>query len=98
LGKIFDSFMFRARIGWGTALSFDVLKRWLERDELPYSQYLRFFGSWLIAFIFFFIWTYHGLMPKLIYTHPAEIAMFQNALPITANQASWAVKIGRAHV
>ena len=93
LGKIFDRFIFRPLIGWGTALSFDVLKRWLEKSESPSAQYLRFFSKWLITFLFFFIWTYHGLIPKLINAHPAEVAMFQNAFPITSDQAIWAVMI-----
>lgn len=92
-GKIFDRFMFRPLIGWGTALSFDVLKRWLEKDELPFSQYMRFFSYWLISLLFFFIWTYHGLIPKLIYTHPSEVEMFQNALPISEDQSILAIMI-----
>ena len=92
-GKIFDHFIFRPLIGWGTALSFDVLKRWLKKDELPFSQYLRFFSSWLISLLFFFIWTYHGLIPKLIYTHQAEVAMIENGLHITTSQALWVVMI-----
>lgn len=91
LGKIFDWIIFRPLIGWGTALSFDVLKRWLEKDESPVLQYTRFFSNWLITFLFVFIWTYHGLIPKLINVHPVEIAMFQNALPIISNQAHLAV-------
>ena len=63
-GKVFDRMIFRPLIGWATALSFDVLKRWLEKGESPRSQYIRFFSSWMITFLFFFIWTYHGLMPK----------------------------------
>ena len=34
-GKIVDKFVFRPLIGWATALSFDVLKRWLEKGEDP---------------------------------------------------------------
>ena len=48
-GKIADKFIFRPLIGWATALSFDVLKRWLEKGEAPRSQYIRFFSTYLIT-------------------------------------------------
>lgn len=92
-GQIADRLLFRPLIGWGTALSFDVLKRWLEKDETPISQYLRFFVSWLFAFLFFFIWIYHGLIPKLIYMHPDEISMVNNLFPLTYEKGYWIVKM-----
>ncbi|MCJ7840269.1 DoxX-like family protein [Lederbergia sp. NSJ-179] len=81
-GKLFDHFIFRPLIGWATALSFDVLKRWLEKEEKPSFQYKRFFCSWIITFLFFFIWTYHGLVPKIIHVHPEEIGMMTNLLRV----------------
>ncbi|WP_099157830.1 DoxX-like family protein [Virgibacillus ndiopensis] len=92
VGKWFDQILFRPLIGWGTALSFDVLKRWLEKGETPSSQYIRFFSNWLITFFFFFIWTYHGLVPKIINMHPEEIAML-DVFSITSIQAYWLVMI-----
>ncbi|ASN06009.1 DoxX-like family protein [Virgibacillus necropolis] len=93
IGKLFDHFAFRPLIGWGTALSFDVLKRWLEKGEAPAYQYIQFFSNWLITFLFFFIWTYHGLIPKVVNLHPEELYMVTAALPVTINQASWIVMI-----
>lgn len=93
IGRVVDHFVFRPLIGWGTALSFDVLKRWLEKEETPASQYIRFFSNWLVAFLFFFIWTYHGLVPKLLNLHPEELSMVTAALPITSSLASMAVMI-----
>ncbi|HZG69946.1 MAG TPA: DoxX-like family protein, partial [Chondromyces sp.] len=75
----------------GTALSFDVLKRWLEKGEPPSSQYIRFFNSWLIYFLFFFIWVYHGLVPKLLVTHPVEMNMVTSLLSLSAGEAYWMV-------
>ncbi|MCA0969228.1 DoxX-like family protein [Halobacillus litoralis] len=69
---------FRPLIGWGTALSFDVFKRWLEKKEAPRSQYVRFLTYWMLTFLFAFIWIYHGLVPKLIAMHPEEQALAQN--------------------
>ncbi|MDN4492552.1 DoxX-like family protein [Ureibacillus sp. BA0131] len=92
LGRILDRLLFRPLIGWGTALSFDVLKRWLENGETPYSQYLRFFVCWFITCLFCFIWIYHGLIPKLIYMHPDEVLMVKNLSPFSDDMAFSIVK------
>ncbi|WP_155590882.1 DoxX-like family protein [Lysinibacillus cavernae] len=74
LGAFMDLF-FRPLMGWATALSFDVLKRWLETGENPAAQYRRFFLTMLISILFSFVWFYHGLVPKIIVQHPQEIMM-----------------------
>lgn len=86
-GQMVDQLLFRPLIGWGTALSFDVLKRWLEKGETPISQYARFSVSWCITFLFSFIWLYHGLIPKLIFMHPDEISMVNNLVPLSHENA-----------
>ncbi|WP_368668702.1 DoxX-like family protein [Sporosarcina sp. 6E9] len=78
VGKIVDKFVFRPLIGWATALSFDVLKRWLEKGETPSSQYVRFFSTYMMTYAFAFIWMYQGLIPKIIGMHPAELSMIGN--------------------
>lgn len=88
VGQWFDHFIFRPLIGWGTALSFDVLKRWLEQEEPPSSQYLRFFSHWLISLLFAFIWIYHGLVPKLMNMHPEEVDMVRRSLSVDSSQAA----------
>ena len=85
-GKVFDAFIFRPLIGWGTALSFDVLKRWIEKGEAPRSQYLRFFTTYGLTIFFAFIWIYHGLIPKIIGRHPEERRMLAGALPFDDSQ------------
>ncbi|MCL1694673.1 DoxX-like family protein [Lysinibacillus sp. BPa_S21] len=79
LGKLFDG-VFRPVMGWATALSFDVLKRWLEKGENPFSQYRRFFLTMLISVLFCFVWLYHGLVPKIIVQHPTEVMMIKELL------------------
>ncbi|MFJ8089209.1 DoxX-like family protein [Lysinibacillus sp. NPDC095746] len=79
LGKLFDA-VFRPVMGWATALSFDVLKRWLEKGENPFSQYRRFFLTVLISVLFCFVWLYHGLVPKIIVQHPTEVMMIEELL------------------
>lgn len=93
LGKVIDTLIFRPLMGWGTALSFDVLKRWLEKGEAPLSQYIRFFSYWAISFCFAVVWLYHGLIPKLIYMHPEEIAMVQDGLSVSFKQAVMVVNV-----
>ncbi|MEK4521071.1 DoxX-like family protein [Psychrobacillus sp. FSL W7-1457] len=87
LGKMMDRLLFRPMMGWATALSFDVFKRWLEKGDTPSNQYVRFFSHWLITILFFFVWVYHGLVPKLILMHPEEVSMTQGMLPLTVNEA-----------
>lgn len=91
VGEIVDRLFFRPMIGWGTALSFDVLRRWLEDDETPASQYRRFFFSWMIVFLFAFVWLYHGIVPKMLLRHPEEIQAVQGLLGLTGQSASSAL-------
>ena len=63
LGGFFDR-LFKPIMGWATALSFDVLKRWIEKGELPASQYQRFLITSLISVLFFFVWFYQGYYLK----------------------------------
>ncbi|UFT99981.1 DoxX-like family protein [Radiobacillus kanasensis] len=81
LGAFVDRFLFRPVMGWGTALSFDVLKRWMEKGESPQHQYTRFLSFWMISFLFLFIWMYHGAVPKLFFMDEAELQMVQTILP-----------------
>lgn len=82
LGKWFDRFIFRPMIGWATALSFDVLKRWLEKGESPSSQYIRFFSYWFITILFIVIWLYHGFIPKIYRMHLEEISLITKLFPM----------------
>lgn len=97
VGQGFDAFVFRPLIGWGTALSFDVLKRWLEKGEAPRSQYFRFFTTYGLSILFAFIWIYHGLVPKIIRKHPEELRMLANTIPFDATEALL-ISIGIAEV
>lgn len=90
-GRLLDQLLFRPIIGWGTALSFDVLRRWLEKGEPPYVQYFRFFISWFITFLFSFVWIYHGLIPKILFTHKDELSMVKSLAPISSETTYWIV-------
>lgn len=81
-GKVFDLFIFRPLMGWMTALSFDVLRRWLEKGEPPRIQFTRFFMSWFLIWTFVSIWLYHGLIPKILFPNAEEISMLEKVLGI----------------
>jgi len=99
IGQIADKIIFRPAIGWATALSFDVLKKWLEKGEAPRSQYLRFFSTMMITFLFAFIWIYQGLIPKIIAMHPEERLMVGNAFSLSeSNSTIFVLIIGTLEV
>ncbi|MGG4468680.1 DoxX-like family protein [Paenibacillus alvei] len=97
-GRMVD-FFFRPLIGWGTALSFDVLKRWLEKGELPRLQYLRFCCSALITALFFLVWVYQGLVPKLLAMHSAELTILSHLTSIEGEKVRLLLRlIGAAEI
>ncbi|WP_312506216.1 DoxX-like family protein [Lysinibacillus sp.] len=86
---VFTDLFFRPLIGWATALSFDVLKRWLETGENATAQYRRFFLTMLMSVLFSFIWIYHGLVPKILAVHPQEIMMTAPFLKSAEQMIVW---------
>src|SRR5699024_3214740 len=84
IGNLLDKIIFRPLMGWGTALSFDILRRWLEKEESPASQYMRFLMTVGLTLLFSFIWTYQGLVPKIIVMHPEEMKMTGALLPVSS--------------
>jgi len=93
VGEVVDKIIFRPLIGWATALSFDILKRWLEQGEAPRSQYMRFLSTYLMTLLFAFIWIYQGLVPKIIGMHPEERTMTGSFLSLSENGITAAVLI-----
>ena len=90
IGRLLDV-LFRPLLGWSTALSFDVLARWIEVGESPKTQYRRFFSYYFIMFLFIFVWLYQGLVPKIIGQHPLEIEMLTKLSPLGVAQATDAI-------
>ena len=88
LDGLLDLF-FRPIMGWATTLSFDVLKRWIEKGESPRTQYVRFFSHAIVTMLFFFVWLYQGLVPKIIAKHPEEVSMLSS---LTSLEGTAAVK------
>ena len=94
-GKVGQSvdLLFRPLMGWATALSFDVLRRWLTTGEPPKIQYRRFFISCFISLLFFFIWFYQGLVPKVMSVHPGEVELFSALSGVEGSTAKVAVQM-----
>jgi hypothetical protein len=89
LGRVIDRAVFRPLMGWATAWSFDRLRIWLERD-IPPTTTLRaaliHAGARLgLASVFLF----HGLVPKLLWPDPHELAMLASAgVPAASTSAA----------
>ena len=79
LGKIVDKLMFRPLLGWATAWSFDRLRLWIEAGILPEDSRDRALIYTLCRGTIAFVWLYHGLVPKLIYSNPDELRMLREA-------------------
>jgi len=76
VGEVVDRLAFRPLLGWATALSFDVLARWVEDGTPPETSYRTILAHALARVGLALIWIYQGLVPKLLVSHPAEHAPF----------------------
>lgn len=84
---------FRPLLGWATALSFDVLARWVEDGTTPETSYRTILAHALARVGLALIWIYQGLVPKLLVSHPAEHAPFDQ-LGLGAVSAEAVVALG----
>jgi len=75
LGLVLDRLLFRPLIGWATAWSFDRLRLWIEKDIQPASSMRRSLIYLTARLTLAFVWLYQGVVPKLIFRHPDELAM-----------------------
>ncbi len=78
-GTLFDRFVFRPLMGWATALSFDVLKRWIEKKHPPALLYSLTFIYWMVQITLAVIWMYQGVFPKILFPDSGELAILQGA-------------------
>lgn len=78
LGRWFDRLLFRPLFGWATALSFDILRLWLERRIPPGVSLQRTILHYLSLVLLSFLWLYEGLVPKWLYPEAGELAMMQS--------------------
>jgi hypothetical protein len=75
LGRLLDAGVFRPLLGWATAWSFDRLRLWLEKNIDPALSLRHSVIHGISRIIVSFVWIYHGLIPKLVFSHPDESAL-----------------------
>jgi uncharacterized membrane protein YphA (DoxX/SURF4 family) len=79
VGRAIDKILFRPLIGWATAWSFDRLRLWIEKGADPAISIQRFIVHAIARLGVGAVFLYEGLVPKLIYRHPSELAMLTDA-------------------
>jgi len=79
LGRIVDCLAFRPLIGWATAWSFDRLRLWAETGQPPESSMALTIVHAIARITIAFIWIWHGLVPKLLFSHIDERTMLDQS-------------------
>jgi uncharacterized membrane protein YphA (DoxX/SURF4 family) len=98
VGRVVDRLLFRPIMGWATAWSFDRLALWLEKGIGPEQSLNRALTHGIVRISIAFVWIYHGLVPKLLYRHPAELTMLHD-IGISAERAAAVLRpIGYAEI
>lgn len=78
-GKLFDRLCFRPLIGWATAWSFDALRLWAEQDQPGNVSVLLSMIHAIARLSIAAVWLWHGLVPKLLFSHSDEHTMLREA-------------------
>jgi hypothetical protein len=94
VGRLLDRLAFRPLMGWATAWSFDRLRLWAEKDQSPESSRNLWIIHALARLTIAFVWIWHGLVPKLLFHHPDELATLREAHLST----SWLPLVGAAEI
>lgn len=97
-GRIVDRLLFRPLMGWATAWSFDRLRLWIEKGIDPALSMQRSLAHAVARIALAVVFLYQGLVPKLLYQHPSELAMLSGG-GLSADAAGRAlVAVGIAEV
>jgi hypothetical protein len=78
-GKLVDATLFRPIMGWATAWSFDRLRLWIEVGIAPEAVLRSSIIHGICRSVVAFVWIWHGLVPKLLFHDPTELAMLSDA-------------------
>jgi hypothetical protein len=81
-------------MGWATAWSFDRLRLWIEEDVAPEVVLRSSIIYSVCRGVVVFVWIWHGLVPKLLFHDPGELAMLSDAGIAT----HWLRPIGAAEI
>lgn len=77
LGFLFDQLIFRPIMRRTTALSFDILKKWIETKVPPQTSIKAYLSCLIGNTALALIWIYQGVVPKLLFPHTGEISMME---------------------
>lgn len=97
VGGAVDRWCFRPLLGWATAISFDCLRLWIERGIPPDISWSRLRTHVTSRLAVAAIWSWHGLVPKLLYPQ-AERALVEAAGWRPAAAANVVAAIGVAEL
>ena len=78
-GRLLDAALFRPIMGWATAWSFDRLRLWIEKGIDPAVSGQRAVIHAVARLCIALVFLYHGLVPKLLFRHPTELAILLDA-------------------
>ena len=98
VGRAIDRAAFRPLIGWATAWSFDRLRLWLEDGIEPVRAARQALVHGIARVGLALIFTYHGLVPKLLGPHPDEVLLLSRTGLSTTSVGAAIVLIGAAEL
>lgn len=98
LGRLVDGLLFRPLMGWATAWSFDCLRLWVEKGIDPALSMQRSLAHGAARTALSVVFLYQGLVPKLLYRHPSELAMLSQAGLPAETASGVLVAVGVAQV
>ena len=78
-GRLLDTLVVRPLMGWATAWSFDRLRLWIEKGIDPAISGQRSLIHAVARLSIAVVFLYQGLVPKLLYRHPTELATLLDA-------------------
>jgi hypothetical protein len=93
-GAIGDRLIFRPLIGWATAWSFDRLRLWLERGIEPAQAMRQALVHGIARIALAAIFTYQGVVPKLLTTDSDELTLLHDAGIATAKAPIALIALG----
>jgi hypothetical protein len=97
-GRLVDRYLFRPLFGYATAWSFDMLRLWLEKQIPPAVSKQRAFIHYFSVGMIAALWSYEGLVPKLLYPEAGEAAIWRATGWFPGAEIAWLQLLGIAEI
>ncbi|GFN31742.1 DoxX-like family protein [Paenibacillus xylaniclasticus] len=78
LGRWFDRYVFRPMFGYATALSFDLLRLWLEKGLRPAAIIRTTAVHYVSIAMITMVWIWMGLVPKLLVPNGGDLKLMES--------------------